>query len=261
MEMGSEAILVGVGIPILVGIGVTFAMSDSNEIEFWVARGCFIVAALVALGYIVMWLWRAENFGVSTAIIGALIAGATIIGLVYGLRWVDYREEKGITKLLPGSKPRPQLPPDCDPPADAMVVLFGSNVAWGGLPYTVLDMGGTSMLAIDKIPGKSQIDINVLRIFDDRGSIMARIDKDGFWVAPDVRRQKPNRSTLVVYDRADQQALKVELLNSNTLYVEGIFRDRRGTVVQVTPSQLILPRNNTMSGGCFGGGTTAIRVG
>jgi hypothetical protein len=260
MELGSEAVWFGVAFPVLVGIGVALAVSDSNEIEFWVARGCFIVAALDALYFVVIWLWRSDDLRVQTLIVGALITGAAVVALVYGLKWVDYREEKSITKLQPGSKSRPQLPPDCDPPDDAMVVLFGSNVAWGSLPYTVLQMGSTSMLAVDKVLGKSQININVLRIFDDRGNIMARIDEDGFWVAPDVRRQKPNRSTLVVYDRADQQAVKVEFLNSKTLYVEGIFRDRRGAVVQITPSQLILPGNNTMSHGCFGGGNIAFHV-
>jgi len=261
MEMGSEAIWLGVGFPILVGIGVALAVSDANEIEFWVARGCFILAALDALAFVVIWLWRAESLGASTAVIGALIAGSFVIGLVYGLKWVDYREERGITKLMPGSKVRPQMPRGCDPPADAMVVLFGSNVAWGTkFPYTVLEMDKTKMLAISKVAGKSQISIDVLRIFDESKKIIARIDEDGFWVASDVRRQKPNRSTLVVYDGADQQALKIEFLNPNTLYIEGISRDRRGVMVQITADQLILPRNNSIAQSCFGGGGTAIGV-
>lgn len=263
MEMGSEAVWLGIAFPVLVGLGVALAVSDANDIEFWVARGCFVLAALDALIFVVIWLWRSENPSIPLVVIGAVIAGVSIVGLVYGLKWVDYREEKGLTRLLPGSKPRPQLPPRCDPPADAMVVLFGSNAAWGSqFPYTVLDMGGTKMLAVDKVADKAQLSISVLRIFDDRGTIIARIDDDGFWVAPDVRRQKPNRSTLVVYDRGDQQALKVEFLNSNTLYVEGIFRDRKGSVVQIIADRLILPRNNTVARNCFGAGTggAAIRV-
>ncbi len=259
--MGTEAVWLGVAFPILVGIGVALAVSDANEIEFWVARGCFIVAALDALTFVVIWLWRTESLGPPMAIVGALIAGTTVVALIYGLKWVDYREEKTITKLRPDSKPRPPLPPNCNPPADAMVVLFGSNAAWANrFPYTVLNIGGTAVLAVDRVPGKSQLNVNVLRIFDDRGNIMARIDGDGFWVAPDVRRQKPNPSTLVVYDRAGQQALKVEFLNSQTLYVEGIFRDRRGVMVQITADKLILPRNNIMTRGCFGGGAGAIAV-
>ena len=261
MEMGSEAVWLGVAFPILVGIGVALAVSDANEVEFWVARGCFIVAAIDALTFLVLWLWRNENLSIYIAIIGAVIAGATIITMVYGLKWVDYREEKSLTKLQPGSKPTPQLPAGCVPPPDTVVVLLGSNAAWGGqFPYTLLDMGGTKMLAVDKTAGKSQISINILRIFDDRGNIIARIDEEGFWVAPDMRREKPNRSTLVVHDRADQQALKVELLNSKTLYVEGVFRDRRGRIVRITADELILPGNNIMARSCFGGGGTAIRV-
>lgn len=261
VEMGSEAISLGIAFPILVGIGVALAVSDANGIEFWVARGCFILATVDALIFVVIWLWSTESLAVPIAILGVLIAGVTVVALVYSLRWVDYREEKGLTKLLPGSKERPQLPPRCIPPADAMVVLFGTNAAWGSkFPYTLLDMGGVKMLEINKSPGKSQLNITVLRIFDDRGTIIARIDENGFWVAPDMRQQKPNRSTLVVYDRADQQALKVEFVNPNTLYVEGIFRDHRGAAVQITPDRLILPGNNVFAQGCFGGASAAIRV-
>jgi hypothetical protein len=171
MEMGLESIALGVAFPILIGLGVTIAVSDSNEIEFWVARACFILAALDALYFTVVWLWFTEELEARVVAVGAGIAAVIIVSLVYILRWVDYRQDRASTVLRPGSTSTPPLPAGCNPPADAMVVLFGSGVAWSSnFPFTILTMSGTKMLVVDKIGGK--INVKLLRIFDDRGNII-----------------------------------------------------------------------------------------
>ncbi len=259
--MGLVEIGFGVAFPVLVGIGVALAVADASDIEFWFARGCFIVAALDVMFFTVKWLWFSEELAPRDWTVGAAIAAAALVALVIGLRWIDYRAERISAQLVPGTKPMPPLPPGCNPPADGLVVWLGTNVAWGTrFPYTVLNIGGVKMLAVDKVAGKPKLNINVLRIFDDRGTIIARIDEDGFWVSPDMRHVKPNRSTLVVYDRADQQALKIEFLNPRALYVEGIFRDRKGVTVRITPDSMILPGDNIFSQSCIAGAATAIRI-
>ena len=171
--MGLAEILLGIAFPILVGTGVALAVADANYTEFWVARACFILAALDAGFFTVKWLWFSENPGAREWILGGIIAAATLICLVIGLRWVDYRDDKISTQIRPGTKQTPPMPPNCNPPDDAVVVVVGSNIAWTkGFPYTVLNMAGTKMLAIDKEAGKLRID--VLRIFDDTGSLIAR---------------------------------------------------------------------------------------
>jgi hypothetical protein len=155
----------------------------------------------------------------------------------------------------------PEMPEGCELSPNDLAVFFGKSVALTqNFPFTILNISGTEMLAIEAVPDKPQININILRIFDDLGNIIARIDSGGFWVAPNVRRQKPNRSTLIVFDRSDEQVLKVELMNPRALYVEGVFRDRKGVTVKILPDRVILPGNNTLFLGCIRNVRTAIRV-
>jgi hypothetical protein len=261
MDMGPAAILLGVAFPILIGIGVALAVADSNEIEFWIARACFAVAAIDALGFTVFWLWSAERFVTWKTAIGAVIGAVTVVALAYGLQWIDYREDKAATKLVAGTKPTPNPPPGCVIPENALAVFLGSSVAWSAtFPFTILDMGSINMMSVDKVANKNELIINVLRIYDDHTNIIARIDSDGFWTDPGIRRKKVDKSTLVVYDRADNEVLRAEFINPRTLYIHGIFRDRRGVSVKVTPDEIIFPGNNTLSSACFGNVRVAIRV-
>jgi hypothetical protein len=130
MDMGPAAILLGVAFPILIGIGVALAVADSNEVEFWIARACFAIAALDALGFTVFWLWSAERFFTWKTVVGAVIGAATVVVLAYGLQWIDYREDKAESKLIAGTKPMPEAPPRCVIPQDALAVFLGSSVAW-----------------------------------------------------------------------------------------------------------------------------------
>ena len=127
MDMGPAAILLGVAFPILIGIGVALAVADSNEIEFWIARACFVIAAIDAIGFTVAWLWQGERELTWKTAVGAMIGAGAVIALVYGLQWIDYREEKNLTKLIPGNKAMPEVPQGCIVPDGALVVFLGSS--------------------------------------------------------------------------------------------------------------------------------------
>ena len=129
MDMGPAAILLGVAFPVLIGIGVALAVADSNEIEFWVARACFMLAAFDAVGFTVYWLWAAEKVPNWKLITGALIGAVAILSLVYGLKWIDYREDRVIARLFPGNKATPAVP-DCRIP-DSAVAVFLDQMSLG----------------------------------------------------------------------------------------------------------------------------------
>jgi hypothetical protein len=260
MDMGPAAILLGVAFPVLIGIGVALAVADSNESEFWIARICFILAGIDAVGITVVWLWLGERVINWKTFVGAAIAAIALILLVSGLQWIDYKEEKILTKLFPGTKPTPVAPENCNIPDDAIAVFFGSNVAWRTYPFTILDLSDIKMLSVNKIQNHTWLVIDILRIFDDHGNIIVKIDPDGFWIDPGIQRKKPDRSTLLVYDRNDDEVLRIEFLNPRALSVQGIFRDRTGATVRITSDALLSSSGGRLRQGCFGGVDAAIKI-
>jgi hypothetical protein len=89
--------------------------------------------------------------------------------------------------------------------------------------------------------------VSLLKIFDDRNDIIARIDVDGFWVANTVRKKRPDQSTLVVYDHYDREVLKIHLLNDRAMSLTGIFRLPSSTVpMRITPSSIDIDTNKYM---------------
>jgi hypothetical protein len=261
MDMGPAAIGLGLAFPILFTVGFGLAVIDSSPAEFFVARACIALAALDAVGFTVYWLWASEKIENWKWVAGGVIGAAVLLLLVVGLKWIDFREDQVTAKLFPGDKPMPTLPRNCPIPSNAVAVFFGSNVAFSSkFPYAVLNMGGLEMLSIARPPKQDALAVSTLRIFDDLGNIIVRIDSDGFWVAPSLRRKRPNKSTLIVFDRSDNEALHIEFLNPRALSVRGIFRDRRGRVVRITDDALILPGENVIQKSCFGTVRTAIMV-
>jgi hypothetical protein len=88
-------------------------------------------------------------------------------------------------------------------------------------------MGGEEMLAIDRDPKTKNLVVSMLRVFDDRGNIIARIDTNGFWVANTSRKKRPDESTLVVFDHNDIEVLNIKFLNPSAIKILGTFRKDR----------------------------------
>jgi hypothetical protein len=90
--MGPTEILLGVAFPIVIGVGVALALSDASATEFWVARGCFIVAGLEVLGFAFVWL-RTVDWSAALRVSLAAAIGFIVIGAIFGsISWVDFRE-------------------------------------------------------------------------------------------------------------------------------------------------------------------------
>ena len=81
------------------------------------------------------------------------------------------------------------------------------------------------MIEIDKDAARDELVISMLKIFDDRNNIIARVDADdGFWVENSTRKKRPDKSTLVVYDHSDKEVLRLIFLNRSAISITGIFR-------------------------------------
>ena len=120
------------------------------------------------------------------------------------------------------------------------------------------------MIVIDKEPKTNNVVVTLLKVFDDRNDIIARIDQDGFWVQNALRRKRPDPSTLIVYDHSDTEVLRLRLLNSNTIYIQGTFRHAKlgEKYLLITETAAIaMPAHNSFLRNCLGGANVAIAYG
>ncbi len=199
--------------------------------------------------------------GTNNGVVTGTINGSVTINHNSHIDHVDNNE--GV--LVPAHRPTPPLPPGLNAaqiPKDALKVFLGSNVAWATrMPHTVLTMAGEPMITIDRKKGHDELVVTVLRIFDDRNNIIARIDADGFWVENSTRKKRPDSHTLVVFDHTDTEVLRITFLNRTTISVTGIFRHASlARPVIVTPEYADLggPR---LTGNVFGENASDIAVG
>lgn len=254
------SIILGVVFPILAGVGVTLTLSPSVPEEFWAARACFVGAGLIGIGLSVYWLTisdRALWLRLSLAAIAGLIFVPSTVGI---LQWVAFRAKLSAPDVLvPDSLPTPPLPPGLIlppnlqamglkgsnylPPPGALLVFYGSNLAWTTeFPHTILRMGNMPMLVIDREPKSSGIMVRVLRIFDDRGDIIARVEDNGFWANGQTRKSRPSPSILKIFDHNDAEVLNLHMLNKESIMVQGIFRKAGSPPVIIGPNSAKIGR-------------------
>lgn len=243
--MDTNTIIWGVGFPLLLffvalGAGTAFAMTSSESVGFLVAKACFAAAAFDVVAVAVYWAIATQQKGLWGVVIPTVSALVVVPGLVLSLQWLGNIEVQLSTRLYPGDE-KTVLPFKVDVPKDTLQVILGTNLAWPGkFPQTILRMAGEKMIEIDKEPGKNQLVVSTLKIFDDRNNIIARVDtEDGFWVENSTRKKRPNPSTLVVYDHSDAEVLRIVLLNPTTLSIIGVFRHPKiPRPVVVTPEYI-----------------------
>src|SRR6202012_5128959 len=100
-------------------------------------------------------------------------------------------------------------------------------------------------------------------MFDDRNDIIARIDKDGFWVQNNVRKKRPDECTLVVFDPSATEVLRLQYLNPKAISVQGLFRHPKmgPRYWEVTQDRTtLMPNNNSHIGNCVGNLAVSIRI-
>ena len=166
---------------------------------------------------------------------------------------MNYLEALASKILKPGNEPIPPHAALRRVPDKALMVFLGTNLAWATrMPHTVLMMGGEPMIAIDRHQNSNQIVVSVLRIFDDRHNIIARIDEGGFWVENSTRSKRPDPHTMQVYDHNDVEVLRIVFLNPRAISVTGVFRHRDVAVPVIVTANNAVVGGMTMSGSAFG---------
>jgi hypothetical protein len=200
-----------VAFPVLIGLGVAIALTDASVGEFWVARCFFILAALDMAGLSIYWLWPELSKPILWRLVAGALAGAVLLSAtIFALHWVGLRENRLSTKLVAGNQPTPSTV--CHVPNDAFAVFYGSNVSWTTRNdvQTIVKMAGDQMIAVSRSDDGRTGFITVLKIFDDKGDIITRIDEDGRWVRSDIRYKRPDPSTIIVYDHNDIEVLNMK---------------------------------------------------
>lgn len=143
------------------------------------------------------------------------------------------------------------------------VVYYGSNAAVNlGVKskIAVLEMGGQTIIEFTLDDTSTKIILTTLRLFDEQNKIMARIDENGFWVRPDTRKKWPDDSTLIVYNSADQQVLRLQFVNKNVITVGGIFHAPNSRPVVITEQEMKIIGGPTIRGASSAGSRVAIAI-
>jgi hypothetical protein len=246
-------ITVSIGLTILLGAlggGIAVVVTATDSPGFLVARILFIVAAVDAIGFAVWLTSRTLHVTSWQWVLAALVAFVSIGGLVATLQWTNYREAMSSKELSPGNAPMPidiaKVAPEIPISANTLFVFFGNNsVAWGTeMPHTILTMGREPMIVIDRVPNSNKLVLSVLRIFDDRGNIIARVDDEGFWVENSTRNKRPDPGTLTVFDHSDKEVLRMVFLNPRAISVTGIFRRPQSMYpVIINPTEIFMGNN------------------
>lgn len=205
--------------------GLVLVVTVTDAAGFWIARISFGLAAVDILGFCIFLLARSVRVVGWQMGVGAGIAASIVALLILVLQWTNYREAMGSASLFPANDPMPRGARTTQLRPGDLVVSWGTNISQSTkMPHTVLMMGGDPMIVVDRRPKTGDLFVSQLKLFDDRDDIIAKVDKDGFWVAGSARRKRPDPSTLIVFDHNDEEVLRLRLLNRQALLLTGVFR-------------------------------------
>lgn len=264
--MDTTTVVWGIGFPLLLffiglGAGTAFAMTSSDSIGFLVAKACFAAATLDCVVVAIYWVISTQQPMPWNVVIPTIAAIIVVPALVLSLQWLSGVEAKLSMQLIAGKEPTPKIPimppwmaAKIKIPDDALKIFLGSNMAWTTkFPHQILEMAGEKMIEINKDKSSGELIVSVLKIFDDRNNIIARIDaEDGFWVGNSTRKKRPNPSSLVVYDHSDKEALRIVFLNRHALSITGIFRHEHITIPVIVTPEFMSINGGKMSGSAMG---------
>jgi hypothetical protein len=233
LDLGMRDLFGNVGmsfaVPLLLGIGAVLVAVD----QFFLAEICFVVAGfwfIVWVGFLPYFNTPFDNRKTALLWVSVLIPVCVVSALVYFLE--DYKAGR-VDVLTPGGEVADDA--NCKAPnSDAVALHIGPHTFYiGRFPQRIITIAGKNILTLSNRDG--DLLITTLRLYDEAGDIFARIDENGFWVAPDVRKKKPDRHTLIIYDKHDDEALDIKYINAHVVSINGIFR-YEGRTVLFTPT-------------------------
>jgi hypothetical protein len=126
--------------------------------------------------------------------------------------------------LLPANDPTPKNACSDRPVYNgAMLMILGNSASlspW--FPHIVVRAKGENVLTLNRKNGEIAVGA---RIFGADGKIIAEIRDNEFSINPNnyFRKERPDKSTLIVYDQEDKKVLDVRFLNPTTVRFLGVL--------------------------------------
>ena len=117
------------------------------------------------------------------------------------------------------------------------------------LPFAVLRLNKKDVISLDR--NQSGGILVSAKIFDDRGDLIAILEKNKFLVTYAAPHFKQTENELIVYDHRDEIALSVHFLNPHAIAVSGSFHYTDGSnEVNSNGERLTFGKGGTASQNC-----------
>lgn len=231
-------------------------LSGFNQFT-WEAFAAISAAILVCVWFYDNWrrFQPKRQRLLAVVVLTIVLSAAGLIVWKYSSQPIDLSKYEGT--LYPSDQPRPSNPCSGLINQSTPLVLLGGNGYVIRNNVATINVQGKTLVRIGVNNGA--LNIVTLRIYNENGNIIARIDgsisENEFWIAPDVRKQRPNESRLIVYNKKDDRVLDIEFLNDSTVRIRGILY-YSGNSVHITDNRVIsYPQVGEMIGNCIGSST------
>lgn len=173
-------------------------------------------------------------------------------GFLHYLLYNEHKKRelgKNVGILYPGNTPRPQT--HCPLNQHNFAIFAGGTVVSNStVPTILLTIAGQEVIAGENtVSGAFQL--RTVRLLDDQYESLAEVRDNRLWIHPNARRERPDFSTLVVYDRRGNEALRLQFLNPNTIEISGIFRFPGRPPVAITSSAIRIGGVASISRNCI----------
>jgi hypothetical protein len=163
--------------------------------------------------------------------------------------------------LMPANEPTP--PNGCTAmgaiPADALLVIAGTNGAWTTSGHIkVITVGTRTFFSIERDGSRLAINAD---IHDESGNLIARIEKNKFHLVPGEMsypvRSETDRSKLTVYGKTGDPIFYVDYANPRAVLIKGVFVAPNGVKITVDDQSITDQHRNRLSDNCAGVSGTA----
>jgi hypothetical protein len=208
-----------------------------DVVEIWHKSHFWTLVVAVIGGVALILLDGGFSWRQITVMTALSVVGCAMIYLVAPPILPEETETHGW--LLPANDPTPTS--YCGE-MGGLTVIAGQNafVSTMSGKFVALIVDSCPVLCVDRGESGVQIDADV---FDDQGNLSARVENNEFHLIPgQVSYQKrPDRSTLIAYDRQGKELLRIRYLNPKVLQIRGVFTCKGSKPVTITDDRIILP--------------------
>jgi len=161
------------------------------------------------------WQQRAAVCGLAAVLDLAVVSYLYKVNLAAELK-------QQVAPLLAAALP-PPVSSNCPIPKGAVALYLGNTVSViTAFPHVVFRVHGDDVFVIER---KSSGVLVSLRVFDDVGKAVARLERNTFEAMNSASHvERPSASNLTVYDDRNTKVLDVQFLNPQAIKITGILR-------------------------------------